>query len=76
VNNKKLENNPSDTTRIELLEAKELYNTKYTTYFKREAAKTNMFKQINLEKPTKWFLYLASDKLSTDSPANKLSTAN
>ena len=31
-----------------------------------------MFKQLNLEKPTKWFLNLASDKLSTDSPANKL----
>ena len=31
-----------------------------------------MFKQLNLEKPTKWFLNLSSDKLSTDSPANKL----
>ena len=31
-----------------------------------------MFKQLNLEKPMKWFLNLASDKLSTDSPANKL----
>ena len=29
-----------------MLEAKELYNTKYTTYFKREAAKSSMFKQF------------------------------
>ena len=43
-------------------------NTKYTTYSKKES----MFKQLNLEKPTNWFLNLASDKLSTDSPANKL----
>ena len=28
--------------------------------------------QLNIEKPTKWFLNLASDKLSNDSPANKL----
>ena len=42
--NKKLESNPSDETRKELLESKELYNTKYTTFFKREAAKTTMFK--------------------------------
>ena len=70
--NKKLENNPNDDTRKELLESKELYNSKYEAFFKREAAKTTMFKQLNLEKPTKWFLNLSSDKLSTDSPANKL----
>ena len=70
--NKKLKNDPNDATRREVLEAKELYNTKYTTYFKRDAAKTTMFKQLNLEKPMKWFLNLASVKLSTDSPANKL----
>ena len=70
--NKKLENNPSDETRKELLESKELNNSKYETFFKREAAKTTMFKQLNLEKPTKWFLNLSSDKLFTDSPANKL----
>ena len=31
-----------------------------------------MFNQINLEKTTNWFLNLASDKMSTDTPANKL----
>ena len=31
-----------------------------------------MFKQLNLEKPTKWFLNLSSDKLSSESPSNKL----
>ena len=31
-----------------------------------------MFRQLNLEKPTKWFLNLSSDKQSTDSPSNKL----
>ena len=31
-----------------------------------------MFRQMNLEKPTKWFLNLASDKKSMDSPSNKL----
>ena len=32
-----------------------------------------MFKQLNLEKTTKWFLNFASDKLLTENPANKLS---
>ena len=67
-----MENDLSDESRIEALEAKELYNSKYTSYFKREAAKSSMFNQINLEKTTNWFLNLASDKMSTDSPANKL----
>ena len=31
-----------------------------------------MFRQLNLEKPTKWFLNLSSDKQSTDSQSNKL----
>ena len=31
-----------------------------------------MFRQMNLEKPTKSFLNLASDKKSLDSPSNKL----
>jgi hypothetical protein len=69
---KKLENNPTEEVRLETLEAKEKYNAKYETYFKREAAKTSMFNQINIEKPTKWFLNLASDKMSSDSPTVKL----
>ena len=70
--NKNLEKNPDDNTRKELLEARELYNSKYEQFFKKEAAKTTMFKQLNLEKPTKWFLNLSSDKQSTESPSNKL----
>ena len=36
--NKKLENDPSEATRSEVLEAKELYNTKYKTYFNVQTA--------------------------------------
>jgi hypothetical protein len=70
--NKILEKNPDDNTRKELFEARELYNSKYEQFFKKEEAKTTMFKQLNLEKPSKWFLNLSSDKLSTESPSNKL----
>ena len=31
---------------------------------------------MNLEKPTKWFFNLASDKKSMDSPSNKLERKN
>ena len=70
--NKNLEKDPDENSRKELLETKELYNTKYEHFFKKEAAKTTMFRQLNVEKPTKWFLNLSSDKQSTDSPSNKL----
>ena len=33
----------TERNKIAVLEAKELYNTKYATYFKRVAAKTSMF---------------------------------
>ena len=33
--NKKLENYPNDDTRKELLESRELYNSKYEAFFKR-----------------------------------------
>ena len=36
--NKKLENDPNDATRREVLEAKELYNTKYTTSIYKKLA--------------------------------------
>ena len=32
----------------------------------------NLFKHINIEKPTKWFLNLTSDKMSQESPSAKL----
>ena len=70
--NSSLEKDNDDDKRKELLETRELYNTKYEQYFKKEAAKTTLFRQLNLEKPTKWFLNLSSDKQSTDSPSNKL----
>ena len=31
-----------------------------------------MFRHLNLEKPTKWFLSLASDQKDAESPINKL----
>ena len=37
-----------------------------------EAEKTTMFRQMNLEKPSKWFLNLTSDKKAMDSPSNIL----
>ena len=51
---------------------KELYNSKYHGYFKKEAEKISIFRHLNVEKPTKWFLNLTSDKMSQDSPSNRL----
>ena len=31
-----------------------------------------MFRQLNLEKPTKWFMNLANDQKDAESPAQKL----
>ena len=53
-------------------EVKELYNSKYHGYFKKEAEKISIFRHPNVENPTKWFLNLTSDKMSQDSPSNKL----
>ena len=30
-----------------------------------------MFRQMNLKKPTKWFLNMAREKISMDSPSNR-----
>ena len=38
------------------LEAREEFQSKYQNYFRKEAEKTPIFRQMNLEKPTKWFL--------------------
>ena len=62
-----------DTNKLE--ETKELYNSKYHGYFKKEAEKISIFRHLNVEKPTKWFLNLTSDKMSQDSPIAKLSRA-
>ena len=44
----------------------------YSNYFRRQSEKMNLFKHINIEKPTKWFLNLTSDKMSQESPSAKL----
>ena len=66
--NKKLLNSTDVEERNKLEEVKELYNSKYHGYFKKEAEKISIFRHLNLEKPTKWFLNLTSDKMSQESP--------
>ena len=63
-------NDIADTNKLE--ETKELYNSKYHGYFKKEAEKISIFQHLNVEKPTKWFLNLTSDKMSQDSPSTRL----
>ena len=70
--NKKLLDNENIDERQRLEETKELYDSKYHGYFKKEAEKISIFRHLNVEKPTKWFLNLTSDKMSQDSPSNKL----
>ena len=55
-----------------MLEAREAFQSEYNNHFKREAEKTTYFQQMNVEKPTKWFLNLASKQKTLDSPTNKL----
>ena len=55
-----------------MLEAREAFQSEYNNHFKREAEKTTYFQQMNVEKPTKWFLNLASKQKTMDSPTNKL----
>ena len=70
--NNELENTDDPYTRDRMLEAREAFNFRYHNHFKREADKTTLFNQMNIEKPTKWFLNLASEKMTNDSPFNKL----
>ena len=70
--NLKLENNPTVAERQEIAETQELYNAKYTAFFKRETQNQIMFRQLNLEKPTKWFMNLANDQKDAESPTLKL----
>ena len=70
--NAELETTENQETRDRMLEAREAFNSKYQSHFKREAEKTTMFRQMNIEKPTKWFLNLATAKMTNDSPFNKL----
>ena len=64
-----MENNPTDNERQEITETQELYNSKYTAFFKRETENQIMFRQLNLEKPTKWFMNLENDQKDAESPA-------
>ena len=59
-------------SRDRMLEAKEAFQSEYNNHFKREAEKTTYFQQMNVEKPTKWFLNLASKQKMMDSPTTKL----
>ena len=70
--NNELEQTEDDTTRDRVLEAREAFQTQYNNNFRREADKTTYFKQMNVEKPTKWFLNLASKQKTIESPSNKL----
>ena len=60
--NNALEQTHDDGTRNRTLEAREEFQSKYQNQFRKEAEKTTMFRQMNLEKPTKWFLNMASEK--------------
>ena len=46
--NQKLENNPTEEERNEILETKELYDSKHTAYFKRETENQTMFRYLIL----------------------------
>merc|ERR1712074_303721 len=70
--NNELEQTNDQATRERMLEAREAFQTQYNNHFRREAEKTTYFHQMNLEKPTKWFLNLASKQKTIDSPTNKL----
>ena len=67
-----MEQADDDATRDRVLEAREAFQSQYNHYFRREAEKTTYFKQMNLEKPTKWFLNMASKQQTSQSPSNKL----
>jgi hypothetical protein len=60
--NNALEQTNDEETRNRTLEAREVFQSKYNNHFRREAEKTTMFRQMNLEKPTKWFSNLAVGK--------------
>jgi hypothetical protein len=55
-----------------MLEAREAFQSQYSNHFSREAEKNTYFKQMNLEKPTKCFLNLASQQETIESHSNKL----
>jgi hypothetical protein len=70
--NNELEQAEDEITRNRILEAREAFQSQYSKHFRREAEKTTYFKQMNLEKPTKWFLNMASKQKTIASPSNKL----
>ena len=70
--NEKLEQDNNATTRDLMLEAREAFQAEYNNYFRKEAEKTTYFRHMNVEKPTKWFLNLASKQKTMESPTTKL----
>ena len=65
--NNELEQTEDEATRNRMLEAREAFQSQHSNHFRREAVKTTYFKQMNLEKPTKWFLNLASKQKTIES---------
>ena len=70
--NMEVEKSNDETEKANLIETREAFYSKYYNYFRRQSEKMNLFKHINIEKPTKWFLNLTSDKMSQESPSAKL----
>ena len=70
--NMEVEKSNEETEKANLIETREAFYSKYYNYFRRQSEKMNLFKHINIEKPTKWFLNLTSDKMSQESPSAKL----
>ena len=56
----------------ELESEKRKYEQKYTDFFKQECEKDSIFRSLNLEKPTKWFLNLSKSKKQSESPSQKI----
>ena len=67
-----VEKSNNETEKANLNETRETFYSKYYNFFRRQSEKMNLFKHINIEKPTKWFLNLTSDKMSQESPSAKL----
>ena len=70
--NMEVEKSNNETEKANLIETRETFYSKYYNFFRRQSEKMNLFKHINIEKPTKWFLNLTSDKMSQESPSAKL----
>ena len=53
-----VEKSNEETRKTILIETREAFYSKYYNYIRRQSEKMNLFKHINFEKPTTWFLNL------------------